>query len=122
MLFSNPFFLLVCLIVLGLALSRFGLLDHLKKNRSEVESWFSQSNWRTFGIPFAGALVLSLGFYLFGGIAIIAKLFAYGFIGFILFNLVYRVSGRHDYRLMVQVSFMFVFFGSLISLALFNLG
>ena len=117
-----PFAFIIGLVVLGLLTKRFSLWDKFKTNGSDIEQWFAASRLRTFGVPALASVVLVLGFFLIGQTVLIAKIFANAFVFFILFNVVYRLSGRHQYRLGVSVAFLFTFFGSIMSLILFYMG
>ena len=117
-----PFALLVSLVVAGLLTKRFSLWDKLMTNGSNLETWFEKSRFRIFVLPAFAAAALVFLFYSVGQLVLITQVFAHAFLFFIVVNFIYRMSGRHQYRLGVSLAFMFTLYGSIASLILFYMG
>jgi hypothetical protein len=92
--------------------------DTLTSQSNKLETWASQSYLRMFGMPFLAAAVICALAKLTGSFDAVRHLFAYGFVGFIIFSLFLTGAGVAHVRLSIKLSFMTVLFGAIISLLL----
>lgn len=111
--------LLVILVISGFISRKLNL--SVKLPGGSLDNWLRQSNFNLFVVPLLTGSMIAMCAYLLGGVADVTRLFGFAFIGFILFNVFYRASGRDTYPLRVSAAFLLVVGGSITSLLLFNL-